>query len=274
MRNRIQRAIAVLFAAIIVCTAFCVPVSADVGPKPSIKVRIKNPPDTTYHVALLTYLSREPSQEEMERIYGKYHDNGYYLFRSPVGRNIQDSNESGIYRFHYMVPSEFKVIVVTDDGKIYVSNNEIARKAFHTECTFDIQTGVLKEDFITGYNVKRYAVSAAVCFIVTIASEMIALLWFRLSFKKCLKHFFLINIITQVFLNVVTIFINNIWVWAAAEVVIITVESLYYRKRLITRNGELFPKRNVCYGIVANLFSLFQELPLLLIVNLFLMYTG
>ena len=273
MRSRIQRAIAALFAAIIVCAAFCIPVSADVGPKPTLKVRIKNPPDTAYHVALLTYRSREPSQEEIEKYIGKYYDNGYYLFWSPVGKNVQDSNESGIYRFHYMVPSEFKVIVLTDDGTKYVSN-EIARKGFHTECTFDIQTGVLKEDFITEYNVKRYAVSAVLCFIITIESEMLALFWFRLSFKKCLKHFFLINIITQIFLNVVTIFINNIWVWAAAEVLIITVESLYYRKRLITRNGELFPKRNVCYGIVANLFSLSQELPLLLIVNLFVMYTG
>ena len=103
---------------------------------------------------------------------------------------------------------------------------------------------------------------------------MLVLVWFRLSFKKCLKHFFLINIITQIFLNVVTILISNILVWAAAEIVIISVESLYYRKRLITRDGKLFPKRNVCYGIVANLFSVFQELPLLLIVNLFLMYTG
>ena len=273
MKNRFQRIITALFAAIIVCLVFYIPVVADVGPKPTIKVRIKNPPDTTYHVALLSYRSKEPSQEEMEKYIGKYYDNGYYLFWSPVGRNVQDSNESGIYRFHYMVPSKFKVIVLTDDGTKYVSN-EIARKRFHTECTFDIQTGVLKEDFITEYNVKRYAVSAILCFLLTIESEMLVLVWFRLSFKKCLKHFFLINIITQIFLNVVTILISNILVWAAAEIVIISVESLYYRKRLITRDGKLFPKRNVCYGIVANLFSVFQELPLLLIVNLFLMYTG
>lgn len=273
MKNRFQRVIAALFAAIIVCLAFYIPVVADVGPKPTLKVRIKNPPETAYHVALLTYRSGEPSQEEMEKYIGKYYDGNYYLFRSPVGKNVQDSNESGTYRFHYMVPSEFKVIVLTDDGTKYVSN-EIARKGFHTECTFDIQTGVLKEDFITEYNVKRYAVSAILCFLLTIESEMLVLLWFRLSFKKCLKHFFLINIITQIFLNVVTIFINDIRVWAAAEVLIILVESLYYRKRLITRNGELFPKRNICYGIVANLFSLSLELPLLLIINLFLLYTG
>lgn len=273
MRNRFQRIIAALFVAIIICSAFCVQVSADAGPKASLKVKIVNPPKSKYHVALLTYKANIPSQQEMEKQYGEYYDGFYGLFMSPVGTNIHESNESGIYRFHYMVPSEFKVIVIDDTGRKYVSN-EIKRQNFHSECTFDVKTGVLKEDVFTGYNVIRYAISAAVCFEVTIITEMLALLWFRLSFKKSLKHLFFINIITQVFLNVVTICINNIWAWAAAELVIIIVESAYYRKRLISRDGELFPKRNVCYGIAANLFSLVQELPLLLVVNFVFLFIG
>ncbi len=273
MLKRVQRIISALFAFIIVISVFCVPVSADCGPKPTLKVRIVNPPDSKYCVALLTYKSYEPSKEDREKGYDKFYTDGYGLFLSPVGTNIHESNETGVYGFHYMVPWEFKVIVITDNGDKYVSNL-IKRNSFHSECTFNVSNGVLKEEAFTSYNVLRYSIPAVLCFVVTILSEMLVLLWFRLSIKKNLKQLFFINIVTQIFLNVVTFFINIFWVWAAAELVIIIVESAYYRKRLVNRDGEQVPGRNVAYGIVANLFSLSMELPMLLIVYLILMFFG
>lgn len=97
---------------------------------------------------------------------------------------------------------------------------------------------------------------------------------FTLPFKKNMKHFWFINTVMQVFLNAVLLISSDLRIWAAAELVIIAVETLYYRNRLVNRNGEHNKKRNESYAIVANVFSLIHELPPALIVNLIMRYKG
>lgn len=273
----------VIAVALFFVLGFYVPVSADIGPKPSIKITVMNPPEGGYYVALLSQkgglstdiAERElkPEEKDIALYFAEYNQDGYSVFISPVGQNIQKNNSEGIYIFHYMVPENFKVLLLTADGKEYVSN-PINKSSFHADCTFDAGSGILKEQIYTNYNVLKTLISIFICFTVTVLTEMLVLPMFALPFKKNLKHIWFINIVTQIFLNAVILFSSNILIWAAAEILIIITESLYYRKRLINRKGENNKGRNIVYAVAANLFSLIHELPVVLLVNIIFMYNG
>lgn len=249
---------------------FYVPVSADVGPKASIKIKVKNPPEGGYVVALLSKETGVRPDDNEKNVYNK---DGYTVFYSPVGKNIQQRNDEGVYFFHYMVPKSFKVLLITDDGREYVSN-EITRKAFDATCTFDVEAGTLKEELFAGPMIISRLIGIIICYSVTILTEMLVLLMFSYPIKKNLKKLFFINTVTQVFLNVVISFSGNLLIWAAAELVIVIVEAIYYSNRLVNRKGENKRGRNVGYAVAANLFSVIHELPVALIVNFILWYLG
>ena len=269
------RLIATVIIAIIVFMISFVPVYADFGPKPSITITIKNPPDDTYYVALLH--KAKPyhwHEEEVDERY-EYYVDGYSIFESPVGTNIKESNAEGRYVFSYMVPDTFKVLVVTSDGKEYVSN-EITAFAFDSECIYDMSTGVLKENVITVRNVTKVSVRFLICFVLTVAMEAFVMLMFSLTYHKNFNYLLIINVITQILLNVVTILTlkmhlgggrMNLIGWLATEIAIIIIESVYYCKRLKHKDGEIHSVRNVIYGVVANIFSLLIEVPAFFIVS-------
>ena len=81
------------------------------------------------------------------------------------------------------------------------------------------------------------------------------------------------NTITQVMLNSVIVYMDYkgmdillVLIWPLAELAIIIVESLIYRKRLIKKDGEISTKRNVGYAIAANIFSIVAGLVALMAV--------
>ena len=282
-KERLIRIPAAIVIALLFLLCFYVPVSADIGPKPSIRIKVKNPPEGVYYIALLsqkggirTNLSErdlKPEDKDIAQFFKEYSKDGYHVFFNPTSSNIQKNNSENSYRFYYMVPDTFKVLLLTVDGKEYVSNT-ITKKAFNADCTFDAASGELTEQIFTKYNIHSALIGTFVCFTATVLTEMAVLPMFALPFKKNMKHFWFINTVTQVFLNAVLLISSDLRIWAAAELVIIAVETLYYRNRLVNRNGEHNKKRNESYAIVANVISLIHELPLALIVNLIMRYKG
>ena len=261
---------AAVLAAFICLLCLCVPVSADAGPKASIKIKVMNPPEGGYVVALLSSETGIRPDDNEKNVYNK---DGYMVFYSPVGKSIQKRNDEGVYFFHYMVPKSFKVLMITDDGREYVSN-EITRRAFDANCTYDVEAGTLKEDLYAAPMILSRLIGIFICYSVTILTEMLVLLMFSYPLRKNLKKLFYINTITQVFLNVVIWFSGDLRIWAAAELVIVIGEAVYYSNRLVNRKGENKMGRNVEYAVAANLFSVIHELPVALIVNLILKYLG
>ena len=166
-----------------------------------------------------------------------------------------------------MVPSTFKIIVVSYDGQVYVSN-EIKREKFNAECTYDIESGELKENVLAGAG--GYVLFAVICYLATIILEGLALLIFGLFNKKNIPCFIGANTITQLFLNAVIIYLHYhgaqllmIFVIPAAEILIMIIEGLIYRKRLVNKNDEVNTKKNFFFGIFANIFSIAMGLILL-----------
>jgi hypothetical protein len=253
------------------------------GPKPTLTVKITNPPDEDYYVGLLEerefydwgFANRGFTEDEADIVdyFLTYDKDGYVLFQSPVGGNIKRSVDDNTYTFTYMVPDTFKVLVYTASGDEYVSD-VITRHAFHSEFYYDVSTGAIRENRITKVSFQKFVVSTVLCIGITLGLEALILLGFSLARKKNWKYFFFINLITQTVLNVLLTlsgFISMFFIivtWLVSEILIITVESVYYSKRLINKNDECRPARNVAYGITANIVSLLAELPVLFIINL------
>ena len=282
-KKPLSRALLLILTVAVVFSLSYVPVFADVGPKPSITITIKNPPAETYYVALI--YKHEPShwfdgqdelnneEQEIREYFENYYVDGYSLFESPVGYNIKRSNSEGKYEFYYMVPDTFKVLIVTSDGKEYVSN-EITTIAFDAECVYDVSAGVLRENVITVRNVAKVSIRFFICFVLTVAMEAFAMLIFSLTYHKNFDHLLIINLITQILLNVVTIVTLKtnmgqlmMIIWLATEIAIIIIEAAYYCKRLQHKDGDCHPVRNVIYGVTANILSLLIEVPVFLVIS-------
>ncbi|MCR4867460.1 MAG: hypothetical protein K5921_11075 [Lachnospiraceae bacterium] len=272
-----KKTILSIFIMMIAFMAASFPSRADIGPKPSISLEIKNAPKD-YYVGLLVdsegYMNRiEPDDEpdikgsKAFEILTGYEEDGWRLFTdNPVTNVYYRSNGDHKYFFTYRVPSVFKVIVVSYDGRVYVSN-EIKREKFNAECTYDVESKELKENVLAGAG--NYILFAVICYLATIILEGVALLIFGLFNKKNIPCFLIANTITQLFLNAVIIYLHYhggqlllIFVVPIAEIFIMIIEGLIFRKRLVNRYGEVSTKKNFVFAIFANVFSIVMGLML------------
>ena len=298
--RKIRIALAILSALMcLICISTTV-FAADQGPKPSIKITIKNPPEGDYYVALLESryqgtppetLSEEVIEARIEEYehdveYGRiiddpvcetfytYYEAGYILHRSPVGNNIQPSRANHEYTFGYMVPGTFKVMVVTADGQVFVSN-DITRKAFYAECVYDHQTGILVER-MTFRSTAKYLTTAIICYVITLVLEAFILRLFHYPYGRNKRPFILINTVTQVFLNFVVVIaplaIKSLstslmiaFLWLFAEIIVIVIEVIYLRPRLKDYKGEIRKTKTGLCVVLANIVSVLADLPIYLI---------
>lgn len=285
--RKIRIALAILSAFMcLICLSTTV-FAADQGPKPSIKITIKNPPEGDYYVALLEsgngpmlneyeydveygYVDENPINE----IFYSYFEDGYRLHLSPVGSNILPSCDNHEYRFGYMVPGTFKVMVVTADGQVFVSN-DITRKAFHAECVYDHQTGILVER-MTFRSTAKYLTTAIICYVITLVLEAFILRLFHYPYGRNKRPFILINTVTQVFLNFVVVIVPlaikslsssmmTAFLWLFAEIIVIVIEVIYLRPRLKDYKGEIRKTKTGLCVVLANIVSVLADLPIYLI---------
>ncbi|MBO4928519.1 MAG: hypothetical protein J5379_09770 [Clostridiales bacterium] len=260
---------------------------ADMGPKPSIEIHVKNPPAGKYYIALLgkddysnraswgkEYLDYDKRPEEEQEILDfllVYNYDGYMFHITPVGSCFFASNERHTYRFTYTVPSTFKVILLSADGDTVISE-PITRTHFNSVCSFDVSTGKVKEDPLSW---KTFFVSAICCLVVTLLIEFILLAVFRFRIGKCIKRFLVTNLLTQILLNVALVVLDRngitsllflIW-WVFLEVVIVVIEALSYKDHFCDKEDVVRPSENIAYAIVANLASALIEFPIILFIT-------
>ena len=259
-------------------------VRADIGPKPSITVNIQNPPSGTYYAALLskergvTNLeevcknNHETCPKEVLETLAAYSEDGFSLYLEPVGINILSSENGSSFRFWYMVPTTFKVAIVTEDLQV-ITSPVITRNNFNSVCTYDVAGNTITEKPFSKYSMLKYCDSALHCLLITLVVEFIVMLCFRLMSLKNFLHFLLINLITQILLNAVLLGTNGLrfssgWqfgMWVIAEIGIIVIEALYYKSKLKNKEGDPCPSRGIAFGITANIVSVLCEIPFLIL---------
>ena len=200
------------------------PAHADGGPKAGLTIYCENLPEGEVYLDLLidappflneegmrygTYSWGEDPEhydKDMLSILKAYNVDGWRPalvtgVSNPIWGELRLKVKGGSATSHFGyfgVPDRFKIIVVTENGDVVVSNL-IERKAFDSEVDFDFSTGVASERSPALQVVKQFALLLP----VTLAVEMLILLLFRFSLKQNWKPLLLINLATQTALHIV-----------------------------------------------------------------------
>lgn len=275
----------VLLLMIIIFIVLIFTVNADVGPKPSLEVLVKNSPQSEYYLDLLVdysadhlYQNIEESEAENKNMYNtlkNYNEDGWRPALVTGTRVPLNGKLTGIkkaeYTKHYFsyvgVPDRFKIIIVTPNNEIIVSENIFERKSFNTIVYFDLDTKIIRgKSFFLSYILQFIST----CF-ATLLIEGLILLLFRFSLKQNWKPFLIINILTQIFLTSVVSasmyylgIMLAILAYAAFEWVILISESILFSKYLKQHSK----KRRVLYAITANIISFMAGLMITMYITL------
>lgn len=242
--------------------------NADMGPKPEIEVRVLNPPGGEYYLDLLSkeengYQSLQTQRYDKAKLVllENYEEDGWKAAlvhgtsRPMWGALTGEKTDYGMkHRFWYMgVPDDFKLILVTPDQQIVVSE-EIHRETLKTVVTYDYLTNSVSMENVTLAYLKQFLETC----ISTLLIEGVLLLLFGFSLKANWKVFLLINFLTQLALTATVgiIFaregsLSAYFLFVPVEIVIIIVESIVFAL-LLKGQGRL---KRVLYAITANLVS-------------------
>lgn len=174
------------------------------------------------------------------------------LFGSLVG--TRNKNHM-VHDFSYVgVPDRFKIILVTVDNNIIVSENAVERKAFHSTAYFDCSTRKLSQNPIA----LAYIIQFIVTCIATLIIEGLVLILFGFDIKQNWKPFLLINVYTQIMLTAIVFkamytsgVIMALITYVPFELVIIAVEATLFVKHLTQHSKQ----RRIAFAITANIIS-------------------
>ena len=251
---------------------------ADTGPKPSIVINVKNAPED-YFIALLEqdaddwgnigddqkkYFKEnypgEKEQQALDTLFA-YDVDRWQMHITPTGAFAYRSAASGTYRFGYMVPQIFRVIIVTLDGEI-ITSSAAKKKSFNAVYDYDVATGEITE--IITESCWQYALNVIANYALTLSIEGILFVLFGFAVKKKnWLHFLIINTVTQIALNVwLVLTVGNGWYWydvfeglVTIEIGILIVEAVYYAITLRGKDNTPKRRRSLLYGLVANATS-------------------
>lgn len=249
------------------------------GPKPSLTIIVKNPPNEPYYLDLLiqnrgTYDNLRDSRASLDPtmlglLKSKEFDGWFPALvdgtTTPLWAKLTGTVDGNtmVHDFNYMgVPTEFKIIVVTKSGVVKVSET-IHTYLFQTTITYDMQSQKVSMPNVA----YAYILQFFSTFIPTLLIEGLVLFLYRLWSRKNLKTILVVNFVTQLLMTAIIgtyLFSHGIFsaviVLLLIEPVILIVEALIYRVKL--EHGTKM--RYVAYAIVANFFSWFTGMLMIL----------
>lgn len=263
--------LAILFF-ITTLTAFTQDISADIGPKPSIELHLENAP-SDYFIVLLapTQEAKTESPLRLDQVnedsvaayLETFNHEGWIYEEGLVGKNYKQSNEDQSYRWGYMVPSYFKVMVIASDGSVSISN-EVERQEFNATFTYDVATGKLTENLAN--TIEKRWTKVAICFVLTLLIEFGIFLVF--AFPKTKRNTISVvvaNAITNISMTTYLLWfydwnprdkMSPIFLILVLEVYVFIVEMILYAILLKDKDGKKDISKNIKYALAANAASL------------------
>ncbi|MBI9009084.1 MAG: hypothetical protein JEZ05_03555 [Tenericutes bacterium] len=259
---------------------------ADMGPKPTSTVQIIGM-DEEYYFDLLYEISDYEfkvlnDDELLQQIeYDYYKDdfpdllNGYrdsdgfasYTLYEGIPHSIKETEANTFLCGYFSPPSIFKVVIITESGKMFVS--EIVNKtAFNASFTYDLSTVAVSDDQdlylnagaiseVAPFSIVNFILMLAILVIVTLVVELLILYAFGYRDKKVYIKVGIVNLITQIILQLLILY-GFVYVWnvfgafaflVLGEIGVFITEIIAYRIILKERSkGRAF-----VYALVANL---------------------
>lgn len=266
-----------IFVFLCLIMMFPIGVSGDTGPKPSVRIQFKNMGD---ELCYGTLLSKEEStgparawDGEEENInldfvdrdiweaFVNYEDSDGYYFLQWAWK-VNDTKELA---WTYYPPNEFKVLLYYPETNTFISSDVCKRYAFDTYYTVDmdgIEIGSIKYDENLSGNQRlnmhksyefKNEVKALVCrILITVVVEALIGLLFKFRNKELL-YILLINVITQIILNVLLNVYTGFgyyFVYLSLESLVFVIETIFYCLMFKKKKGYC-----VLYALVANIAS-------------------
>lgn len=285
-----------LILAALLCTLLLLPAvaHADTGPKPSVRVSFTGLGDRLCYATLLSeHASTGPSSaydgnpdhayhkgtadwcaldEATWRAFVDYADpDGYYFLQE--GWLVTDSDGLA---WTYYPPNPFKILLYFPDTGEFLSSEILERYAFHSYFDAAVNTDTLSTSkdqassdaasaavkVQRNYDYTAEVVSLLVRISITLAVELVLALLFGLRKKQQFRTIAVVNVITQVLLNVFLFFVNYrsgymafVFYYVILELAVFGLEAFLFC-RLLRRNASkpTIP-RIVLYALCANAAS-------------------
>ena len=250
---------------------------ADIGPKPSVRITFTGIEGETYYGTLLSerrstgpatawdgyeeYRDWKPENEKpiWEKFIAYEDADGYYFLQEWWG-----CSETNQLNWTYYPPNPFKILLYFPETDTFYVSDIYERYAFDSYFTVDLSEYATSP--ITAHQSYDYTwelISLAVRIVLTIVLELAIALLFGYREKNALAFLAIVNVITQVTLNVALNIINYVsgsmgftFAFICMEIVVFAIEAIAYKsllKRFSTVEQE--KRRGVSYALVANTAS-------------------
>lgn len=255
-------------------------VSADMGPKPSVTVTLKNLPAGE---CWGTLLSESQSTGPASAYTGEYEKDDYMNPELwPVFQAFEDADgyyflqwmwrvdETGELSWTYYPPSPFKLLLYFPETDTFIVGNICERYAFDSSFTVDCSGVTLTHGGTAAVTVSehyaygREILGFAVRVLLTLVIEVGIALLFRYTEKKPLLVIVCTNLVTQLILNGLLQFVRYadgprafLISYVLCELLVTVIETVVYALTLNRVSGKK-RRRAVApvYAVVANLASL------------------
>ena len=264
---------------------------ADSGPKPQLTVRVKNAPQEPYYLDLLAegdwdaedmdsndgieqnYYGKEDTLDPdllallRENVPAGWHacvaqgTTGAPIYGELYAESTDASgNDLHIFAYHG-VPSTYRIILVTQSGKVWLSE-ALERRVLQSSVTVHWADDAESTTVTVPSTVTGYLLQFVATLVPTLLIEGLLLLLVQYSWKQNWKAFLLVNVLTQGLLAVASSSVtahSGVSAWylfcffLPAEFVVMLVEVFLYSGRgLLTGHSK---GRAALYAVTANFAS-------------------
>ena len=286
-----RKSLRTLVCALLASLALTTFAFADNGPKPQLIVRVKNAPQEPYYLDLLAkgdwdaedgnridgidwnYDGKEDTLDPdllallRDNVPAGWHacvaqgTTGAPIYGELYSENT-DASGNALHWFGYVgVPSTYRIILVTESGKVWVSDI-LNRRVLQSSVTVNWSDDTSAVTVSVPSTIPGYLLQFVATLVPTLLIEGIILLLFQYSWKQNWKAFLLVNLITQGLLAIASSvyaiqsgpnMFSYLIFFLPAELFILIAEAYLYAGRGMLKGHS--KKRAAAYAVTANLIS-------------------
>ena len=286
-----RKSLRTLVCALLASLALTTFAFADFGPKPQLIVRVKNAPQEPYYLDLLAkgdwdaedgnridgidwnYDGKEDTLDPdllallRDNVPAGWHacvaqgTTGAPIYGELYSENTDASgNDLHVFGYHG-VPSTYRIILVTESGKVWVSDI-LNRRVLQSSVTVNWSDDTSAVTVSVPSTIPGYLLQFVATLVPTLLIEGIILLLFQYSWKQNWKAFLLVNLITQGLLAIASSvyaiqsgpnMFSYLIFFLPAELFILIAEAYLYAGRGMLKGHS--KKRAAAYAVTANLIS-------------------